>query len=107
VGASKANRKTLRRLTMNFYLDGEFLCRRSFDGTLLRCLNEADTRNTLQEVHERTCSTHTSAHDDKKNIKGLLFFNGVKKDCIDYVNNIISIRCIVIRSMHPSLLYLI
>jgi len=62
VGASKADRKTLRRLAMDFYLDGEVLYKRSFDGTLQRCLNEANARIALQKVHKGICSTHASGH---------------------------------------------
>ncbi|XP_061979625.1 uncharacterized protein LOC133700079 [Populus nigra] len=43
-GASEMDKKTLRRLARDFYLDGEILYKRSFDGTLLRCLNETDAR---------------------------------------------------------------
>jgi hypothetical protein len=32
--------KTLQRLTMNYYLDAEVLYKRSFNGTLLRCLDK-------------------------------------------------------------------
>ena len=52
VGASKIDMKILRRLGMDFYLDGEVLYKRSSDRTLLRCLNEDKARNTLREVHE-------------------------------------------------------
>jgi hypothetical protein len=34
IGASKINKRTLRRLAMDFYLDGETLNKKSFDGTL-------------------------------------------------------------------------
>jgi hypothetical protein len=37
---------------MDFYLDGEILYKRSFNRTLLRCLNEVDARNVLQEVYK-------------------------------------------------------
>jgi hypothetical protein len=47
VGTFKMDKKTLRRLATNFYLDGEVLYKRSFDGTLLRCLNEVDARKVL------------------------------------------------------------
>ncbi|XP_024459508.1 uncharacterized protein LOC112327981 [Populus trichocarpa] len=60
MGASKMDKKTLTRLAMDFYLDGEILYKRSFDGTLLRCLNEIDARNALREVHEGTCSTYAN-----------------------------------------------
>jgi ribonuclease HI len=59
---SKTDEKTLRRMTMNFYLDGEILYKRSFDGTLLRCLNENEIEQTLKEVHEGICATHANGH---------------------------------------------
>jgi ribonuclease HI len=46
-GASKMDKKTLRRLAMGFYLDGEIMYKRSFDGTLLRCLNATYARTAL------------------------------------------------------------
>ena len=48
---SKIEKKTLRRIAMEFYIDGEILYKRSFDGTLLRCLDEAEANKALQEVH--------------------------------------------------------
>ena len=47
MGASKIDKKTLRRLLMDFYLDGEILYKKSFDGTLLRCLDEVEAKNPL------------------------------------------------------------
>ncbi|XP_034903466.1 uncharacterized protein [Populus alba] len=62
MGASKIDKKTLRRLAMDFYLDGEILYKKSSDGTLLRCLDEVEAKNALQEVHEGICLTHASRH---------------------------------------------
>ena len=47
MGASNLEKKTLRRLARDFYLDGEVLYKRSSDGTLLRCLDGAEARNAL------------------------------------------------------------
>ena len=44
------DKKTLRRLVIDFYLDGKILYKKSFDGTLLRCLNETDAIKALREV---------------------------------------------------------
>jgi hypothetical protein len=86
VGASKTDKKTLRRLAIDFYLDGEILYKRSFDGTLLRCLNEADARKALREVHEGICSTHASGHMIARKIQKAGYFSmTLEKDCIDYV----------------------
>jgi hypothetical protein len=53
--ASKSDQKTLRRMTMDYYLDEEVLYKRSFDGTLLRCLSENKARKTLHEIYEGIC----------------------------------------------------
>jgi hypothetical protein len=45
MGASKINKKTLRRLAMDFYLDGETLNKKSSDGTLLRCLDDMEVKS--------------------------------------------------------------
>jgi hypothetical protein len=68
-GISKIDEKTLRRMTMNFYLDGEILYKRSFDGTLLRCLNENEIKQALKEVHEGICATHANGHTMAKQIQ--------------------------------------
>jgi hypothetical protein len=63
-----------------------FLYKRSFDGTLLRCLNATDARKALQEVYEGICSTHASGHMMARKIqKAGYFWMTLKKDCIDYV----------------------
>jgi hypothetical protein len=71
---------------MGFYLDGEILYKRSFDGTLLRCLNATDARKALREVHERICSTHANGYMMARKIQKVNYFwMTLEKDCIDYV----------------------
>lgn len=41
---SKMDAKTLRKMAMDYYLDGEILYKRLFDGTFLRCLNEKEAK---------------------------------------------------------------
>jgi len=47
---------------MDYYFDNEILYIRFFYGTLLRCLNEKEARQVLQEVHVGICATHTNRH---------------------------------------------
>ena len=49
-------------MAMNFYLDGKILYKRSFDGTMLRCLNENKIKQALKKVHEGICATHANGH---------------------------------------------
>ena len=71
---------------MDFYLDGEILYRKSFDGTLLRCLDEAEAKDALREVHEGICSTHASGHMMARKIQRVdYFWMKLEKDCMNYV----------------------
>jgi hypothetical protein len=45
MGSSKIDKKTLRRLIMDFYLDEETLYKKSSDETLLRCLDDAEAKS--------------------------------------------------------------
>ncbi|KAG5233085.1 RNA-directed DNA polymerase (Reverse transcriptase), Ribonuclease [Salix suchowensis] len=86
MGAPNIEKKTLRRMAMDFYLDGEVLYKRSSDGTLLRCLDGVEARNALREVHEGICSTHASGHMMARKIQRFgYFWMTLEKDCIDYV----------------------
>jgi hypothetical protein len=85
VGASKMDKKTLRRLAMDFYLNKEILYKISFDGTLLRCLNGTNAKNALREVYEGICSTHANGHMVVRKIQRAgYFWMTLEKDCIDY-----------------------
>jgi hypothetical protein len=52
MGASKIN-KTLRRLAMDFYLDGETLYKKSSDGTMLRYLDDVEAKGDKEIYGKR------------------------------------------------------
>ncbi|XP_017970398.1 PREDICTED: uncharacterized protein LOC108660657 [Theobroma cacao] len=56
------DKKTIRRLAMNFFLDGDILYKRSRDQVLLRCVDSAEARRIVEEVHEGICGAHASGH---------------------------------------------
>ncbi|XP_057969380.1 uncharacterized protein LOC131158527 [Malania oleifera] len=62
IGASNNDRKTIRRLAMGFFLDGEILYKRNHDMTLLRCVELQEARQIIQEVHDGVCGTHARGH---------------------------------------------
>ena len=51
MGASKINKKTLRRSAMDFNLDGETLHKKSSDRTLLRCLDDVEAKKNEEEIY--------------------------------------------------------
>ncbi|XP_017985369.1 PREDICTED: uncharacterized protein LOC108663961 [Theobroma cacao] len=58
--SSKNDKKTIKRLAMNFFLDGDILYRRSRDQVLLRCVDSAEARKIVEEVHEGICGAHAN-----------------------------------------------
>ncbi|PKI73962.1 hypothetical protein CRG98_005638 [Punica granatum] len=56
--ADRRDRKTLRRLAIHYFLSGEILYRHSFDSTLLRCIDEHESRRLMEEVHGGNCGPH-------------------------------------------------
>jgi hypothetical protein len=47
---------------MDYYLDEDVLYKRSFDETLLKCLNEKKFMQALQEINEGIYATHANCH---------------------------------------------
>jgi hypothetical protein len=41
------DKKTLRRMAIEYYIDEEILYKRLFDGTSLRCLNKIEANKAL------------------------------------------------------------
>jgi hypothetical protein len=86
IGASKIDKKTLRRLAMDFYLDGEILYKKSSNGTLLRCMDEAKAEDALWEAYKGIFSTHASGHVMARKIQRAgYFWMTLEKDYVDYV----------------------
>ncbi|PKI45015.1 hypothetical protein CRG98_034587 [Punica granatum] len=48
----------LRRIAAHFFLSGETLYRRSFDATLLRCVDGNEAQRLMEEVHEGNYGPH-------------------------------------------------
>jgi len=64
MGASKINKKTLRRLAMDFNLDEETLYKKSFDRTLLRCLDDVEAKSGEEIYGKRIDLTIWSTRKD-------------------------------------------
>ncbi|EOY21330.1 RNA-directed DNA polymerase (Reverse transcriptase), Ribonuclease H, putative [Theobroma cacao] len=60
--SSENDKKTIRRLAMNFFLDGDILYKRSRDQVLLRCADLVEARRIVEEGHEGICGAHASGH---------------------------------------------
>jgi len=84
--ATESDKKTIRRLSAGYFLSGDILYKRSFDGMLMRCLNEKEARKVIEEVHEGSCGSHSSGHNMAKKILRMgYYWLKMETDCIDYV----------------------
>ena len=58
--ATENDKRTLRRLAIDYVLDGEILYKRGKDRVLLRCVDAVEAKEILEEVHEGVCGTHAN-----------------------------------------------
>jgi hypothetical protein len=61
-GASNKDKKTLRRLSGSFFLNGDMLYKRNFDTVLLRCVDKNEVDSLMHEIHEGSFGTHPNGH---------------------------------------------
>ncbi|PKI38860.1 hypothetical protein CRG98_040760 [Punica granatum] len=84
--ANRRDRKTLRRLAAHYFMSRETLYCRSFDATLLRCVDEVEAQRLMGEIHERSCGPHMSGLMLAKKLMRLVTTNAVasflKRDII-------------------------
>ncbi|KAA0040172.1 uncharacterized protein E6C27_scaffold118G00070 [Cucumis melo var. makuwa] len=60
--ALENDKRTIRRLAMNFFLSGEVLYKRNHDMVLLRCVDEEEAKQIMTDIHEGICGTHANGH---------------------------------------------
>jgi len=61
-GASNKDKKTLRRFSGNFFLNGDVLYKRNFDMVLLRCVDKREADLLMHEIHEGSFGTHANGN---------------------------------------------
>ena len=85
-GASMKDRKTLRRLSGSFYLNGEVLYKRNFDMVLLRCVDRHEADLLMIEVHEGSFGIHSNGHAmSRKMLRADYYWLIMESDCCKYV----------------------
>lgn len=62
------DKRTIGRLSMKFFLNGETLYKRNHDLVLLRCVDENEAKIIMKEVHDGICGTHANDHMMAKQI---------------------------------------
>ncbi|CAL8114121.1 unnamed protein product [Prunus armeniaca] len=76
----------LKKMINRYFVDGSTLYQKGFNGELLKCLEELEARQAMQEIHARECGEHQGM---KRLHWQLLSFGyywlTMKKDAHDFV----------------------
>ncbi|XP_070002259.1 uncharacterized protein [Nicotiana sylvestris] len=84
--ANSTQKRTLRRLSNNFFHSGGVLYRRTPDLGLLRCVNANEVSKLLEEIYAGTCGPHMYGFILAKKIpRAGYFLMTMETDCIQYV----------------------
>ncbi|XP_012461454.1 uncharacterized protein LOC105781455 [Gossypium raimondii] len=82
--ATENDKTALRRIAIDYVLDGEILYKNGRDQVLLRCVDAVEARKILREVHECICKTHANGFTMARQIMrfGYYWFT-MERDCIN------------------------
>ncbi|XP_070002320.1 uncharacterized protein [Nicotiana sylvestris] len=84
--ANPTQKRTLQRLSNNFFHSGGVLYSRTPDLGLLMCVNAKEASRLLEEIHVGTCGPHMNGFIFAKKIFGAgYFWMTMETDCIQYV----------------------
>ena len=84
--ASDNDKRTLRRLAADFFMNGSILYKRNHDMVLLHCVNAKEAENMLGEVHEGSFGTHANGHAmARKILRAGYYWLTMESDCCLHV----------------------
>lgn len=70
-------------MTKRYVIIGNFIYKRSFDATLLRCLNETEANKAMKQVHDNINGSHFNGKDIyHKLLRQGYYFPFMEKYCI-------------------------
>jgi ribonuclease HI len=82
---SITDKKTLRKLSANFFLSGGVLYKRNFDLVLLRCVDRHEADLLIKEIHEGSFGIHANGHAmAKKILRAGYYWLTMETDCYHY-----------------------
>ncbi|GAU46907.1 hypothetical protein TSUD_299580 [Trifolium subterraneum] len=85
-GTSNKDKKTLRRLSGNFFLNEGVMYKRNFNMVLLRCVDKLEAEMLMNEVHEGSIGTHSNGHAmAKKMLRAGYYWMTMESDCCKHV----------------------
>ncbi|RDY07547.1 Gypsy retrotransposon integrase-like protein 1, partial [Mucuna pruriens] len=86
LGATENDKRMLRRLAVGFFLSGVILYNKSVDSMLLRCMDNREAQEIMEEVHEGTFGTHANGHAlARKILRAGYYWTKMKSNCCQHV----------------------
>ncbi|KAK5777055.1 hypothetical protein PVK06_045020 [Gossypium arboreum] len=83
--ASENDKRTLRRLAIDYILDRDILYKRRKDQVLLRCVDAVEAKKILEEVYEGVCRTHANGFTMARQIMRFgYYWSTMEGDCVNY-----------------------
>ncbi|KAE8695867.1 high mobility group B protein 6-like [Hibiscus syriacus] len=83
--ATETDKRTIRRMTAGYVLDGEVLYKKSHNQVLLRCVDAEEAKLIVEEVHDGVCGEHANGHMMSRQIMGCgYFWSTLESDYINY-----------------------
>jgi len=80
------NKRTLRRLAMIFFLNGDVLYKKNNDTVLLKCVDSTEAKKILKEIHEESYGTHANGHAmAQKILRAGYYWLTMDNDCCEHV----------------------
>ena len=79
-------KKSIRRMALNFFLNGEVLYRRTPDLGLLRCVDAVEAVRLIEQIHAGVCGTHMNGLTlARKVLRVSYFWMTMENDCCKFV----------------------
>ncbi|KAE8687841.1 RING-H2 finger protein ATL43-like [Hibiscus syriacus] len=83
--ATETDKRTIRRMSTGYVLDGEVLYKKSHNQVLLRCVDTEEAKMIMEEVHDGVCGAHANGHMMSRQIMRCRYFwSTLESVCINY-----------------------
>ncbi|XP_069147098.1 uncharacterized protein [Solanum lycopersicum] len=84
--ATSGQKKSIRRMALNFFVSEEVLYRRTPDLGLLRCVDAAEAVRLIEQIHAGVCGTHMNGLTlARKVLRAGYFLMTMENDCCKFV----------------------
>ena len=85
-GATENDKRSMRRLSTSFFLNGDVLYKKNHDSVLLRCVDAKEAEQIIEDVHEGLFGTHLNGRAlARKILRAGYYWVTMEYDCFEHV----------------------